>query len=263
MKYETIEVEHIEDGSIALVQLNRPEALNTLNFKLASDFVSAIEEIENNKDIRAVIITGKGKGFSAGGDLAAFKSAQEPGQFLYDLADEFHKGILAIRRMNTPAIAAVNGACFGVGLSLAACCDIRVASTKAKFCFAFTGVGISADSSLPYFLPKIVGLAKATEMAMFNSVLKAREALDVQLVNKVVEPEVLLDEAKTMAIQLAKMPTIALGKIKSLYDHCYSDTLEDHLDKELQYLKETAGTEDFKEGCSAFFEKRAPIFKGK
>ena len=263
MKYETIEIEYIEKGSIALLQLNRPEVLNTLNFKLASDFVSAIEKIEKNKDIRAVIITGKGKGFSAGGDLTEFKSAMEPGQFLYDLADEFHKGILAIRRMNTPFIAAINGPCFGVGLSLAACCDIRIASTKAKFCFAFTGVGISADSSLPYFLPKIVGLAKATEMAMFNSVLKAQEALDVQLVNKVVEADSLLDEAKTMAVKLSKMPTITLGKIKSLYNHCYSDTLEEHLDKELQYLKETADTEDFKEGCSAFFERRAPIFKGK
>ncbi len=183
MKYETIEIEYIKNKSIALLQLNRPEALNTLNFKLASDFVSAIEEIEKNKDVRVVIITGKGKGFSAGGDLSEFKSATEPGQFLYDLADEFHKGIRAIRRMNAPVIAAINGPCFGVGLSLAASCDIRVASTKAKFCFAFTGVGISADSSLPYFLPKIVGLAKATEMAMFNSVLNAQEALEAQLVN--------------------------------------------------------------------------------
>jgi len=263
MKYETIEIEYIENKSIALLQLNRPEALNTLNFKLASDFVSAIEGIEKNKDIRAVIITGKGKGFSAGGDLAEFESAIEPGQFLYDLANTFHKGILAIRRMNTPVIAAVNGPCFGVGLSLAVCCDIRIASKKAKFCFAFTGVGISADSSLPYFLPKIVGLAKATEMAMFNSVLNAQEALDVQLVNKVVEANSLLDDAKIMAVKLSKMPTITLGKIKSLYNQCYSDSLEDHLDKELQYLKETAETEDFKEGCSAFFERRAPIFKGK
>jgi 2-(1,2-epoxy-1,2-dihydrophenyl)acetyl-CoA isomerase len=263
MDYETVKIDLVADNSIAVIELNRPDALNAINPQLATDFVAAIKELEKNEGIRAVVITGKGKAFSAGGDLAAFKASQNPKNFLYDLAKIFHAGIISIRQMRAPVIAAINGACFGVGLSLACCCDFRISSATAKFCFAFTGVGLSPDSSLPFFLPKIVGLGKATEMALMNPVLNAQEALAIDLVSKVTEPDSLVSDALAMANKLAQMPTVAIAKIKKLYNDCYTDTLENHLDKQLLYLRETAATEDFQEGSSAFLEKRKPVFRGR
>ncbi len=261
MKYKTIEIEFQKDGKVALLKLNRPDALNSLNFQLAKDFVSGIKEISENA--RAVVITGNGKAFSAGGDLGEFKTSGDPKQFLLDLAGEFHKGVKILRKMDAPVVAAVNGSCFGVGLSLACCCDFRIASIKAKFCYAFTGVGLSGDSSLPFFLPRIVGLGKATEMALRNLVINSDEALKINLISGLTAPDLLMGEALSIADKLAKMPTVAAGRIKRLFDDSYSDNLDEHLEKELQFIGETAATEDFQEGCAAFFERRKPDFKGK
>lgn len=264
MNLETIELEILEDDNIAIIRLNRPKALNALNIQLAKDFVEAVNEMDSKSSIRAVIVTGNGKAFSAGGDLMAFKSSDDPRQFLYDLAEMFHRGIIKLRNMDAPFIAAINGSCFGVGLSLATACDFRMAVNSAKFSVAFTGVGLAPDSSLPYFLPKIVGIAKATEMALMNTTLSAEKALKCGLINWITpDPENLLDEAMIKARKLASMPTKALGMVKRLYNNAYSDSLEAHLEKELQAVSEAAATEDFKEGCAAFFEKRRPEFKGK
>jgi 2-(1,2-epoxy-1,2-dihydrophenyl)acetyl-CoA isomerase len=263
MNYETVKVDIIKEGSIALIYLNRPDAFNAVNPQIAGDLVAALKEVADNEAIRAVIITGKGGAFSGGGDLIAFKKAENPKNFIYDLAKKFHEGIMVMRNMKAPVISAINGACFGVGLSLICASDFRISSTNAKFCFGFTGVGLSPDSSLPFFLPKIVGLGKATEMALFNPVLNANKALEINLVSKLSEPDSLLDDAISMADKLAKMPTLVIGRIKKLYNACYTDSIEEHLNKELQYVAETAATKDFQEGCAAFIEKRAPNFIGK
>ncbi|MFX0098111.1 MAG: enoyl-CoA hydratase/isomerase family protein [Candidatus Hodarchaeota archaeon] len=264
MNLETIELEIIEQDSIAIIRLNRPKALNSLNPQLAKDFVEVVNELDGNPNVRAVIVTGNGKAFSAGGDLMAFKSSDNPKQFLYDLAEMFHRGIIKLRNMDAPFIAAINGPCFGVGLSLATACDFRIAVGSAKFSVAFTGVGLAPDSSLPYFLPKIVGISKATEMALLNTTLTAEDALKCGLINGIAsEPENLLEEAKKQAIKLARMPTKALGLVKRMYNDSYCDSLEEHLEKELKAVSATAATEDFQEGCAAFFEKRRPNFKGK
>ena len=261
-EFQTISIENIEDGKVAVLYLNRPEAMNAVNPQLAKDFVAALQELDNNPSVRALILSGRGKAFSVGGDLATFRAAENPVRFIHDLVTEVHTGVMLLRKLNAPVIAAVNGACSGVGLSLACCSDFRIASAPAKFCFAFVGVGLSADSALPFYLPKIVGPGKAAEMAMLNPVLSAQEALEIKLVDKVTEPELLLDEAVSMAVKLAAMPTVAIGKIKKLYDCAFSDSLEAHLNKELNFVTETAATADFKEGCDAFFEKRKPVFKG-
>jgi 2-(1,2-epoxy-1,2-dihydrophenyl)acetyl-CoA isomerase len=164
--------------------------------------------------------------------------------------------------MNAPWVAAINGACFGVGLSLACCCDLRIASPEAVFSVGFTGVGLAPDSGLLYYLPKIVGFAKATEMVLLNMALSAEEALEIELVSKVVEPEKLAGEALGIAKRLAGMPTLALGLDNKMLDATFSDTLEQHLDLELKCLRVSAGTADFQEGCAAFFERRKPDFKG-
>jgi 2-(1,2-epoxy-1,2-dihydrophenyl)acetyl-CoA isomerase len=261
METDTVQLELVEDDAIAIVYLNRPEALNALNMQVATDFCSVVDQVAQTSSVRAVIVSGRGKAFCAGGDLAAFKDAEDPKQFLYDLASKFHEAIVKIRTMNAPWIAAINGPCFGVGLSLACCCDFRVAFAGAKFSVAFTGVGLSPDSSLLYYLPKLVGFSKATEMTLLNTSLTADEALVANLVNRVVEADVVATALEIAAI-LAKMPTIALGLDKRMLDSSYSTTLDQHLAVELKSVSESAGTTVFQEGCAAFFERRKPNFMG-
>ncbi len=262
MSNKLVELEVVENGSIAIVSLNRPDALNALNMPLSEEFEKVARQVALDPKVRAAIVTGKGKAFCAGGDLGAFKASKEPGMFLHDLAALFHKAILAIRGMNVPWIAAINGPCFGVGLSLACCCDIRIASVAAKFSVAFTGVGLSPDSSLLFYLPKIVGIAKASEMSLLNPTLSAEDALKVNLITKISTPEELMKEALDIAKKLASMPTKAIGMNKRQLDASYSLPLEKHLELELKFVSESATTSDFQEGCAAFFEKRKPKFKG-
>jgi 2-(1,2-epoxy-1,2-dihydrophenyl)acetyl-CoA isomerase len=259
----TVDLEVVEQGKIALVGLNRPDALNALNTQLAADLGEVVDKLHEEEKIRAVIVTGKGRAFCAGGDLAEFRAAADPKQFLHHLAGSVHKSVLKIRGMNAPWVAAINGPCFGVGLSLACCCDLRVASTEATFSVGFTGVGLAPDSSLLYYLPKIVGLTKSTEMTLLNMALSAEKALEIHLVSRVVEPEKLAEASFEMAKKLANMPTVALGMDKKMLDASFFDTLEQHLDLELECVSESAGTADFQEGCAAFFERRKPDFKGR
>ena len=261
--YKTLEMQKLDGGKVAVLYLNRPQSLNAVNPQLAKEFVAALKDLASDDSVRALILSGRGKAFSAGGDLTAFQASPDSKQFIHDLAAEVHSGVLSIRKMNAPVIAAINGACSGVGLSLACCCDFRIASTQARFCFAFTGIGLSADSALPFYLPKIVGLGKATEMALLNPVLTAQEALKIKLVTQVTDPDSLFNTATSWASRLANMPSVAIAKIKKLYDACYTDSLETHLEKELQYVTETAASADFKEGCGAFLQKRKPRFKGR
>jgi 2-(1,2-epoxy-1,2-dihydrophenyl)acetyl-CoA isomerase len=261
MTRKTVHLDSVDDSSIAIIRLNRPEALNALNPQLAEDFVSVVNELKEKPGLRAVVITGNGKAFSAGGDLAAFKAAVDAGQFLQALAGEFHNGINTLRNLDAPCVAAIHGACFGVGLSLACACDLRIAVETAKFSVAFTGVGLSPDSGLPYFLPKIVGLGVATELAFLNPVIDAGRAKEIHLVNLVTTRDV-VEESLDMARKLAAMPTRALGLVKQLYNTSYSLDLEQHLEMQVQCLGKSAATEDFREGCAAFFERRKPHFKG-
>jgi 2-(1,2-epoxy-1,2-dihydrophenyl)acetyl-CoA isomerase len=263
MRYETIELDYAGDGRIAVVRFARPEALNALDPRLADDLDRCLRAVEENAAVRAVVLTGKGKAFCAGGDLAAFKAAGDPAAFLGALAAKVHESVARMRAMRAPLVAAVNGACFGVGLSLACCCDLRLASSGATFCFGFTGVGLSPDSSLPYYLPRIVGHAKAAELAMLNPVLSAKDALDAGLVSRVTEPPRLFEEALATAAKIAAMPPLALGRLKRLLDAAFNQTLDEHLALELRLLVETAASRDFQEGCAAFAEKRKPSFEGR
>jgi len=262
MTRETVILERVEDGRIAVVRLNRPQARNALNLKLAEEFVATVEELEKDPHVRAVIVTGNGKAFCAGGDLGAFKASIDPGQFLHALASKFHEGIIKLRNMDAPFLAAVNGACFGVGLSLACACDLRISAADARFSVAFTGVGLSPDSSLTYTLPRIVGLTHATRLAMLNPVINAKEAMDIHLIMSMHDGD-LTEAAIRVAENLAAMPTKAMGLVKRLYDEAYADTLVEHLDKEARCVGIAAATEDFREGCNAFFEGRKPVFRGR
>jgi 2-(1,2-epoxy-1,2-dihydrophenyl)acetyl-CoA isomerase len=263
LKLKTIIVEIEESENYAIIYLNRPNQLNALNYQLAEDFCSALEEIAKNNKIRCIMITGKGNAFCAGGDLGAFKTAEQPDTYLFDLATIFHKGIKMLKDLNAPSIAVVNGACFGVGFSLACACDLRICSDKAKFGVAFTSVGLSPDSSLTFHLPKIVGLPLANEMAILNRILNADEAMKYQLVSKLVSEDSLMEEGKSLAKKISHGPTLAYGSTRKLFTMSYSNDLESQLREEIINIKKTAASEDFQEGVNSFFEKRKPSFKGK
>lgn len=252
-----------EKEHIAVVTLNRPDALNALNLQEAEELAEIVDGLTERKGVRAVILTGEGRAFCAGGDLASFREAADPARFLHDMAVGVHETVLKIRGMGPPWIAAINGPCFGVGLSMACLCDIRIAAENARFRVAFTGVGLAPDTGLLYFLPKIVGLTRAAEMALLNPVLTAEEALGIGLVTRVVQPENLMDAALETALTISRLPPIVLGMERKMLDASFCESLDQHLDRELSYVRESGGSADFKEGCQAFFEKRPPQFQGK
>ncbi|MBD3212207.1 MAG: 2-(1,2-epoxy-1,2-dihydrophenyl)acetyl-CoA isomerase [Candidatus Lokiarchaeota archaeon] len=263
MKLDTVELELFEENMYAILYLNRPDNLNALNTQMADDITTALQESsKQSRTIRSLIIMGKGKAFSAGGDLAEFKRSDDP-DFLYKLAGKFHGAIKLLKHLNAPSIAAVNGACYGVGLSLASACDLRICSQSARFSVAFTNVGLSPDSSLTFHLPKIVGLSMANEMVLLNKTLTANEAKKTHLVSEITSDDQLLERGKELAIQISNGPTIAYGSTKRLFFHSYSNRLNEHLEDELKNLKLTSSSIDFQEGMNAFLEKRKPNFQGK
>ena len=264
LKLETIELEVLEPEGYAIIFLNRPQQLNALNTQLSMDFCEAMDNVSKNEKIRCLIITGRGKAFSAGGDLVEFTKAKDPKSHLYNLAKMFHEGIKTLKKTDAPSIAAVNGACFGVGLSLACACDLRICHESAKFAVAFTSVGLSPDSSMTFHLPKIVGISIANEMAILNRVLTAEEAKNCNLVSKIINKEEnFLEEVKKTALKISHGPTLAFGTTKRLFMESYSNTLNAQLEKELNSISKLAGTEDFQKGAGAFLEKKRPEYKGK
>lgn len=264
IKLDTILLDIVESENHAIIYLNRPDQLNALNYKLAADFNSALDVIIKNGTARSIIIIGNGKAFCAGGDLMAFKKEKNLEEFIVKLATLFHGAIKKLKNLDAPSVAAINGPCFGVGLSLACACDIRICSEDARFGVAFTSVGLSPDSSLTFHLPKIVGLPLANEMALLNRILNAEDAKICNLVTQVISAEKsLLDEAKSIAIKLSNGPTKALGSTKRLFTQSFSNNLEEQLNKEILNAKFNAAMDDFREGINSFLEKRKPSFKGK
>ena len=227
-------------------------------------FYAVIEKIAKMDFIRCVIITGRGKAFCAGGDLVEFRQSDAPGNFLHNLASNFHRSIKILKSMNAPIIAAINGPCFGVGLSIACACDLRYCTNNARFSVAFTSVGLSPDSSLTYHLPKIVGLKIAMEMAILNRVLSSEEAVKYDLVSQIInDDKFFLEEVKKIAIKVSQGPTVAFGSTKYLFSKAFTNDLNTHLDEELIHVSMNAATEDFQEGVNSFFQKKKPNFKGK
>jgi len=263
-EYENIRIELDLPDNYAILYLNRPNQLNALKHELADDLINALTDISNNSSIRSLIITGKGKAFCGGGDLLEFNKAEDPQKYLTILVDKLHEGLTLLKTMKIPSIAAINGACFGAGLGFACSCDFRICSETASFGSAFTGVGLSPNSSCTFHLPKIVGLTLANEMIFLNRILNAEEALKYNLVSRVITSEKsLLDEVKKVAINLSSGAPIAFAGSKKLVNASYSNDLSTHLKLEEEYIRISGGTDDFKEGVKAFLEKRKPNFQGK
>jgi 2-(1,2-epoxy-1,2-dihydrophenyl)acetyl-CoA isomerase len=261
--YESIEVEIDDSNHLAIIYMNRPKQLNAFTIKYVDELISAFKEISSDDRIRCLILSGRGKAFCAGGDVSEFQKAEKPAEFMNDLASRLHQGIRILKNMKILTIAAINGACFGAGLGYATACDFRISVTNAIFGCAFTRIGLSPDSSSTFHLPKLVGLSLANEMLFLNRVLNAKEALEYNLVNKVVSSETFMEETKNLAIEISNGAPMALAFTKKLLKESFNNDLETHLDREAEHIVKTAGTEDFQEGLKAFFEKRNPNFTGK
>lgn len=251
------------DNGVAEITLNRPAALNAFNDEMASEMQDALKTAERDPAVRALLITGAGKGFCAGQDLGAMRDRPVDLSFREHLLRTYNPIVAKLQSIEKPVIAAINGAAVGAGFGLALACDIRYASEAAKFRMAFIGIGLAPDSGTSYVLPRLVGPGRALELAYTNDLVDANQALSLGLINKVVAADELLPQALALAAKLAQGPTKAYGLTKRAMGHAAGTTLEEALDYEA-YLQDVAGrTEDHHEGVAAFLEKRPPQFKGK
>lgn len=264
MSYKTILFE-VSEG-VATITLNRPERYNALTIQMYEEIQHALKQCARNNEIRAVMLTGSGKAFTSGADLVELQA--NLGTF--DISDMLRIGlnriVTAIRTLEKPVVAVVNGVVAGAGGGLALACDMRLASDKATFVFAaFARIGIIPDAGTTYSLTQLVGTSKALELAMFadgNNRVTAEEALRLGIVNRVVPHEDLEASAREMGIQMAKMATKAIGLTKRSIYAATDRTLKEALENEAALQSVTFKTHDFQEGVMAFIQKRDPEFKG-
>ncbi len=254
------EVETTREDAVLTITLNRPDVLNAFNIDMHKGLAAALKEARG-PDVRAVVITGAGRGFCVGQDLTEFKEAA--GDIGSRLRETYHRNVLAIRALEKPVIAGVNGAAAGAGMSLACACDLRIAADSASFVPAFINIGLVPDSGGSYFVTRILGPARAFEWLASGRKVTATEAHAWGLVSEVMEPGALAARAAELAAQLAALPTRAVGMTKRLIDHASKATLEQQLEREAELQTAATQTADFKEGVAAFLEKRPPQFQGR
>ena len=254
------EVEVSRDGAVMTLTLNRPDVLNALNAAVHDGLRAALKQART-PDVRAIVVTGAGRGFCVGQDLTEFREA--PGDIGSRLRGSYHPNILALRKLEKPVIAAVNGVAAGAGLSLALACDLRVASDAATFVPAFVDIALVPDSGSSYFATRLLGYARAFEWLASGRRLSAAEAHAWGLVSEVVEADRLSARAADLAGQLAALPTRAIGMTKRLLDRAATIRLEEQLELEAQLQTVATQSEDFAEGVAAFLEKREPRFSGR
>lgn len=251
------------DG-VATITLNRPEVLNSFTRSMARELCEALSGAAGDDAIRAVVLTGAGRGFCAGQDLAEAAPPDRPMPDLGDIVrDSYNPVIRAIRTLEKPVVCAVNGVAAGAGANLAFACDIVFASSVATFVQSFAKIGVIPDSGGTFILPRIVGLHRATVMTMLAEKMSAQQARDWGLVYMVVEPDALVATATGTARQLATQPTRALGLIKRGFNRSLGIDLDAQLDFEEELQREAGQTADYAEGVHAFLEKRKPVFTGR
>jgi 2-(1,2-epoxy-1,2-dihydrophenyl)acetyl-CoA isomerase len=260
---ETVNLD-IRDGA-ALIELNRPDNLNAWNLQLGLDLRTAIERARDDDAVRAVMVTGAGRGFSSGADLREQRDTSE--ESLPDLSarlrEVYHPVLVGLREMPKPVVAAVNGPAVGIGCSLALACDLIIAAESAYFLLAFVNIGLIPDGGSTAFVPARAGHARAFEMALLGERVPAAKALEWGLVNRVVPDDELASEARSLVERLAAGPTLAYANAKRLLNRRQYADLEGQLEAEADAQREQGATADFIEGVVAFAEKRPPRFTGR
>lgn len=260
MDYQFLKVRLV--GKVLEIRLNRPDVLNSFVMPMAVEMQQALDLAADDENIRAVLLTGEGRGFCAGQDLA--EAIADGGPKISEIVRKTYNPIITrIREIKKPVICAVNGVAAGAGANIAFVCDITVAAESASFVQAFSKIGLIPDSGGTFFLPRLIGMQKATALMMMADKLPALEAEKLGLVYKVFSDADLYDEALKIATTLSDMPTIGLGLTKQAINSGINNNLQQQLELEAILQEEAANSLDHKEGVSAFLEKRKPVFKGK
>ncbi len=257
-------MEHIHfriDEGIAAITMNRPDRLNAFNRTMAMEMQDCLDRCAASHEVRAVLITGMGKGFSAGQDLAEITAKDGP-TMTQILSEHYNPIITRIRKINKPVIAGVNGVAAGAGANIALCCDIVVASESASFIQAFSRIGLIPDSGGTYFLPRLIGWQKASALMMTGDKVTAAEAEKLGMIYKYFADEAFEKKLGEMVAGIAAMPTKALAFTKHALNYSFDNNYEEQLQLEDKLQQEAALTYDYREGVEAFIQKRTPAFKG-
>ena len=258
--FQTIRME--TEGGVATIVFNRPERGNAMDMEVMRELMHASLLCDESPQVRAVIITGAGRFFCAGGDLDSFGDTDDPASLIKEMTVYFHAAVSRFNRMDAPVIAAVNGVAAGAGFSLAASCDISLAAASARFASQYTAAALSPDGSSTFFVPRLVGMRRAAELMLTNRMLSAEEAAEWGLITRAVDDERLMDEARELAERLAAGPTLAYGAVKRLLLESSSSTLETQMEMEARSIAALSASADGREGVRAFLEKRPPRFAG-
>jgi 2-(1,2-epoxy-1,2-dihydrophenyl)acetyl-CoA isomerase len=248
------------DRAVLTITLNRPDVYNAINREMHAALGEALSDAADPA-IRAVVLIGAGRGFCSGQDLREF--TELPGSIRDTLEQTYHPNIRAIRALEKPVIAAINGACAGAGLSLACACDVRIASSEASFVPGFVGIGLVPDAGSTWFVHRLLGFSRAFEWMVSNRRLSADEALIWGLVSEEIPAERFAKRVDDLAEWYSELPTRAVAMTKRLFEHAYTATLDEQLALEAEQQQLATQTEDFPEGVQAFLEKRLPAFRGR
>lgn len=250
------------ENKVAYIKLNRPDVFNSFNREMALSLQNVLDNCANDEHVRAIVLTGNGKAFCAGQDLKEVTSPELNPGFRKILEEHYNPIIQKIRNIEKPIIAAVNGVAAGAGANIALACDIVVASELASFIQAFSKIGLIPDSGGTFFLPRLIGFQKASALMMLGDKVSALEALNMGMIYKIFPVGIFDEEVKSLAENLAQMPTKAIGLTKRLLNQSMTNNLEQQLALESDLQIEASSSYDYNEGVTAFVEKRKPEFKG-